>query len=555
MHINKWEETIRMLKDFAEELERWPKSYEWDAFAKENKLPHTKTIREKWRKSWEEIGKELNFKVVRKKKQGKKSTGKRIELDIDEIKRFYSEGWYFSEIGEQMNCSAETIRKRLIEVGFEISYRKRRKISQERNDIPNGEVKRLYLEEKWSAARIADEYKTSKTLILRRLNGLGIEPRRYNEYPHVNEDFLREYYEEKRMSSRQVAEIAGCNFRTILKRLKNFEIAVRSEMENFTSEERKEKFGRKKEGHGLWKGGVTPVRNLVRNRLAYLSREVFVRDSFKCKVCGANGGLHAHHIRPFAEVLAEIIEENTWVDFQKESNRLAFVEICEKDPRLLNLDNLVTLCERCHKNEHVENPVAVKHYDILEKEWRDFVEKYHKVMSVSEMGINLGIRPYRIIRYMKSSKLSFAYEHEKWLKENLATKRYSAIAKEFNSKQYPCKSENIKMAAMDLGIENDLSDEILKLYKNKKMLIKSISKKLIVSPGFVKDVLVKKGIHLKEREDVEKAEQEICLLFTNGKMIESITETLDLPRNGVRRILLRNGYNTSSNRMVRHSIE
>jgi 5-methylcytosine-specific restriction endonuclease McrA len=76
----------------------------------------------------------------------------------------------------------------------------------------------------------------------------------------------------------------------------------------------------------VWKGGSTLKnkrkrlgRALVEWRLA-----VFKRDAFACQQCGAAGGLHAHHIKSFA-------------DFPRLRTRVS---------------NGLTLCEACHGKLH-----------------------------------------------------------------------------------------------------------------------------------------------------------------------------------------------------------
>ncbi|PFY26216.1 HNH endonuclease [Bacillus toyonensis] len=554
MSSDRWERTISMLKAYASKLGYWPHCQVWDEYAKQHRLSHAKTIREKLGKSWKGVAEEFGFRCVRKKREGKKPSGKRTDLDDKLIVTRYEAGASINEIADSMRCNRETIRGRLKKMGVDTSIgRKRMPIPHKRDDIPNAEIRKLY-KEGISAQEIGKKYGASKRLILRRLEQMGIERRQYNSYPHVDEIFLREYYETRRMSAREVAKVGNCNYLLVLKRLKKFGIAVRSEMSDFTVEERKDKFGRKRERHGLWKGGVTPVRNMIRNRLAHLSQEVFRRDRYCCTVCGGKSELHAHHIRPFAEIIDEILEENDWIDLQDEKSRLAFVEVCEKDGRLLELENLTTLCELCHRNEHSENPVEVVHYDILEKEWREFVEKHHHEMTLSEMWSRLQVKHYRIIRYMQSRGLPFAYEYKEWLQNAIQTKRYSEIAKEFHSTQFPCKAEDIKKVAIQLGILENLTDEIFQLYKEKGVAIKTIGKQLGYSPGYIRDILVINGVHIPEREDVELAEEEICFLFKDGITVEGIVKSLDLPRPAVRRILLRNGYNTSANRMIRHQL-
>ena len=57
-----------------------------------------------------------------------------------------------------------------------------------------------------------------------------------------------------------------------------------------------------------WKGGITPINKILRERTAYTTwrTEVYKRDGYTCRDCGVKSGnghtiyLHAHHIKPFA---------------------------------------------------------------------------------------------------------------------------------------------------------------------------------------------------------------------------------------------------------------
>ena len=54
----------------------------------------------------------------------------------------------------------------------------------------------------------------------------------------------------------------------------------------------------------LWKGGITPINEVIRHSLEYKlwRKSVFERDNYTCIVCGDNkgGNLNADHIKPFS---------------------------------------------------------------------------------------------------------------------------------------------------------------------------------------------------------------------------------------------------------------
>jgi len=77
----------------------------------------------------------------------------------------------------------------------------------------------------------------------------------------------------------------------------------------------------------VWKNGITPENTQVKNSPEYKKwrTAVFVRDHFTCQHCGKEAGsLEAHHIIPFST---------------------------DKSLRL-EITNGITLCVKCHKQEH-----------------------------------------------------------------------------------------------------------------------------------------------------------------------------------------------------------
>jgi len=97
------------------------------------------------------------------------------------------------------------------------------------------------------------------------------------------------------------------------------------------------KFGKESAG---WRGGVSPLRESVRHSSKYKEWRlaVFERDKFTCVNCHNVGGiLNAHHIEKFSSIFDK---------FKIKTLKQAF-----KCKELWDVNNGVTLCEKCHKEE------------------------------------------------------------------------------------------------------------------------------------------------------------------------------------------------------------
>lgn len=82
----------------------------------------------------------------------------------------------------------------------------------------------------------------------------------------------------------------------------------------------------KGESHWNWKGGITNESHRIRTSSDYKEwrRDVFERDNYTCRKCGAEENLNAHHILPFSVY-----------------------------PKLrFDVDNGITLCKQCHIELH-----------------------------------------------------------------------------------------------------------------------------------------------------------------------------------------------------------
>ena len=87
-----------------------------------------------------------------------------------------------------------------------------------------------------------------------------------------------------------------------------------------------------------WQGGITPLNKQIRKTFEYRQwrSDVYTRDEFTCQECGDNSGgnLIAHHIKPLSILI-----------YYYEITTLEEALECEA---LWNINNGVTLCERCH---------------------------------------------------------------------------------------------------------------------------------------------------------------------------------------------------------------
>ena len=91
--------------------------------------------------------------------------------------------------------------------------------------------------------------------------------------------------------------------------------------------------------HPNWKGGLTPLKQKIRNCFEYRQWrcDVFTRDSFTCQHCGdgRGGKLEADHIKPFSYI----------INF----NEITTFEAALKCEELWNINNGRTLCRSCHE--------------------------------------------------------------------------------------------------------------------------------------------------------------------------------------------------------------
>ena len=94
-----------------------------------------------------------------------------------------------------------------------------------------------------------------------------------------------------------------------------------------------------------WRGGVTPLYKSIRSCVIYAlwRNAIFHKDKFQCQDCGdrVGGNLVAHHIYPFIRLL--------------EDNHIQSLGQAVRVKELWDINNGITLCEKCHKARHKQS--------------------------------------------------------------------------------------------------------------------------------------------------------------------------------------------------------
>ena len=93
------------------------------------------------------------------------------------------------------------------------------------------------------------------------------------------------------------------------------------------------------ENHYRWSGGASKLNQAIRRMTENRKwMDAVKRRDGCCTQCGSGESLEAHHLK----ALAEIIQDNS----------IESVDEARRCPELWDVDNGVTLCQRCHYQEH-----------------------------------------------------------------------------------------------------------------------------------------------------------------------------------------------------------
>jgi DNA-directed RNA polymerase specialized sigma24 family protein len=149
--------------------------------------------------------------------------------DAEALRELYAEqGMTMAEIGERYGCHETTVLRWLREFG--ISTRNPgAECSDTRLDDPD-ELRRLHHDERLTAEEIADRLGCNRKTVLRRLREFDIPARsRPTNNCGLTESTLAEWYINQRLTAGEIGNRVGCSAGAILDRLRRFDIPVRTQ--------------------------------------------------------------------------------------------------------------------------------------------------------------------------------------------------------------------------------------------------------------------------------------------------------------------------------------
>lgn len=272
--------------------------------------------------------------------------------DPETLHRLYhEEGKNFTQMGEILGCSPDTIRVRMQK--YNIPFQ----------EHPVGKLKdvdlyTLYVIEKKSTTQIGEMFGVTARTVGKTLAKKGIPVRSLSESHYASlgiernplledKEWLYEEYITKRRGAAEIGEELGHSLRVVQDALKQHGIPVRGSSES--------KIGLMTgENHPNWKGGVTDFHLLCREYYQInLRPQISERDNYTCTKCGkTHCVLHVHHIIPLSYIIPQIMREYPDIDMSTTSGQSEMYDKVIHDVRFTNPNNMITLCRECHIKEH-----------------------------------------------------------------------------------------------------------------------------------------------------------------------------------------------------------
>ena len=271
----------------------------------------------------------------------------KFEVPVNELKQYLEEGKSVEEISKIMNCSETSIYRRMKANSLTIHYKPDFRQYDNTNDK---QICDLY-SKGLTPKEIGQILNISGPSVRIHLKHCGIHIRSYVEAQFnslgkdipedlLNYDKVYNLYINQKLSKKDLGLKYNVDPGTIDRILKEFDIHVRTNSES--------KIGQNVgEAHHNWQGGITSLYDRLREAFqVQLIPKVLKRDNYTCQICGSKENLCVHHIRPFVDIVNEIVSEHLEYDIKENVNEL--YNIAVKDSRFTDLDNLITCCRDCH---------------------------------------------------------------------------------------------------------------------------------------------------------------------------------------------------------------
>ena len=106
----------------------------------------------------------------------------------------------------------------------------------------------------------------------------------------------------------------------------------------------------KGKNHYNWKDGKTSLSERIRflSEFSNWRKQIYERDNYTCQKCFKKGvKLNSHHIKPFAIILAEFLQE--YNQFSPIEDKETLVRLAITYTPFWEVKNGITYCKKCHK--------------------------------------------------------------------------------------------------------------------------------------------------------------------------------------------------------------
>lgn len=271
----------------------------------------------------------------------------KLVITKEGLEKVIGEGKTRGEICKIFNCSKDSLRRRCKEYGLKV-----------KDDVyvqydPSNDEKMISMyEQGYSSTQIAKAFKLAHRTVLNHLIKNGIERRSLSDSQmaykqKVLSEDLNDYdtmfqlHIVQKMPLAEIANHYGCTPRTVRRRL----IKLGIDVKDYRYDDVKDT-STYIEFHETFK-------STVRNRLRYLTKQAMERDGYKCRECGSTENLEVHHIKRFGLILRRILNEHK--ELNEFDKREELFQIVIHDEEMTDLDNLITLCQECHRKTFVWN--------------------------------------------------------------------------------------------------------------------------------------------------------------------------------------------------------